>query len=228
MKLVRMMLNGKGESRGLWSVGRQASRMLAPVRGQSTGLGFSLIISLGKSGALAIGSSTINIPQSYTPSKVYTVAGQTFTPNPSAFSIAGTTISAGGPAATVDGTVISLGPSGTLVIGSSTIPLLTSQVSSDVNIDGFDVNAQPSFVVVDGVTLSPAALGTTILGTVVSLEAGGSTLDIGTGRFALPTPMGAASGPVNVQAFTGGQTKGMALSISLICSVSIGMLVLLI
>ena len=102
-----------------------------------------------------------------------------------------------------------------MVIGSSTIPLLTSQVSSNVNIDGFDVNAQPSFVVVDVVTLSPAALGTTVLGTVVSLEAGGSTLVIGTGRFALPTPMGAASSSVNVQAFTGGQTKGMALSLSL-------------
>lgn len=191
------------------------------------------IISLGQSGALAIGSSTVNIPHpSYTLGEVYTVAGQTFTPNPSAFSIDGTTISANGPAATIDGTIVNLGPSGNLIIGSSTIPLLNSHVSSstDVNIDGFDVQAQhsSSFVVVDGVTLSAAASGVVISGTVVSLEAGGATLDIGTGRFALPTPTGTPNGLINVQAFTGGQSQGMGMmSLSLICGVFCVTLVLL-
>ena len=179
-------------------------------------------ISLDQSEALAIGSTTISLTNpSPTPfaAKAFTVAGQTFTPNPSAFSIAGITISAGGRAAAVDGTIISLGPSGTLVIGSSTIPLLTSQVPSDVNIDGFDIQAHTSFVIVDGVTLSAATSGTTISGTVVSLEAGGETLDIGTGRFALPTPTGAENGSINVQAFTGGQIKEVDMSLSLICGV---------
>lgn len=186
------------------------------------------IISLGPSGALAIGSSTVDLPLlSYAPRKAYTIAGQTFTPNPSAVSIAGTTISAGGPAATINGTIVSLQPSGTLLVGASTIPLLTSPVSSDVNIDGFDVEAQSSFVVVDGVTLSAAAPGVTISGTAISLEAGGSTLDIGTGRFALPTPTGTANGSVNVQDFTGGQGKGFRLSFLLVC-VFCGTFVLLI
>ena len=171
-------------------------------------------ISLDQSGALAIDSSTIHLPSLFDPpsSKVYTVADQTFTPNPSAFLIGNTVISAGGPAATIKGTTISLQPSGTLLIGSSTIPLLTTPAS---NINGFDINAQSSSIVVDGVTLVPAAAGVTISGTLVSLEPGGKTLDIGTGRFALPTAtVGAgANGSVSVQAFTGGQgRKGMDLS----------------
>ncbi len=174
------------------------------------------IISLGQSGALAIGSSTVHLPTlSDTPSNVYTVAGQTFTPNPSAFIIAGTAISAGGPAAVIDGTTVSLEPSGTLVVGSSTIPLLSSQGSSETTIDGFDVKAESSFVIVDGTTLRAAAAGVTISGKVVSLEAGGSTLDIGTGRFALPTK-GAANGPINVQAFMGGQSKILEMPLTLI------------
>ena len=187
------------------------------------------VVSLGQSGALRIGSSTIPlpVPSDTSPGDVYTVAGQTFTPNPSAFSIAGTTISAGGPAATINGTVISLQPSGTLIMGSSKISLTSQTISpSDTNIDGFDVQAQPSFVVVDGVTLSAAAAGVTISGTLVSLEAGGATLDIGTGRFALPTV--AAIGSVGVQAFTGGQGKGLEGSLVLVCGVLCGTLILLI
>ena len=183
-------------------------------------------ISLGQSGTLALGSSTIDLPNlsDPSPSKVYTVAGQTFTPNPSAFPITNTIISAGGPPATINGTIISLEPSGTLIIGSSTIPLSTT---SDISIDGFDINAQSSFIVVDGVTLSAAAAGVTISGTLVSLEAGGATLDISTGRFALPTATtGAANGSVNVQAFTGGQDKGRGSSLALMCGVC-GIVVLL-
>lgn len=180
------------------------------------------IISLGKSGALAIGSSTVDLSNpSYTSfGQAYTVAGQLFTPNPSAFSIAGTTISAGGPAATVGGTIISLEPSGTLIIGSSTIPLLPQiTYASDVDVDGYDVVPHSSFAVVDGVTVSAAAPGVTVSGQVVSLEAGGATLDIGTGRFALPTPVAGANGSVNVQAFTGGQSKVLEVSLYLIWGV---------
>ena len=175
------------------------------------------IISLGKSGALAIGSSTVHLPTlSDTPSNAYTVAGQRFTPNPSAFTIAGTVISAGGPAVVMNGTTVSLEPSGTLLVGSSTIPLFSSPGSFETNIDGFDVNVQSSFVIVDGTTLSAAAAGVTISGNVFSLEAGGSSLDIGTGRFALPTQV-AANGSVNLQAFTGGQSKRLEMPLTLIC-----------
>ena len=178
------------------------------------------IVSLGRSEALKIGSSTISLPTS-APSKVYTVAGQTFTLNPTAFPIAGTTVSAGGPAVTVGGTIISLQPSGIMIVGSSTIPLLTPQATllSDVNIDGFDVKAQSSFVVVDGVTVSAAAAGVTVSGNVISLESGGASLDIGSSRFALPTAMVAKNGSVDVQAFVGGQGKGMEVSLFLVCGV---------
>lgn len=190
------------------------------------------VVSLGQHGALKISSSTIDLPttpSNILPSKVYTVAGQVFTPNPSAFSIAGTTISAGGPAATVGETVIRLEPSGTLVIGSSTIPLLPQTAfSSDVDIDGFDVIAHSSFAVVDGVTVSAAAAGVTVSGRVVSLEAGGATLDIGgSGHFVLPTPVPGTNGSVGVQAFVGGQSKGLNISVYLVWGVY-GALILLI
>ena len=172
------------------------------------------VVSLGPSGALVIGSSTINVLPTYT------IAGQTFTLISSAVAIAGETISAGGPAVTIDGTIIRVQPSGTLIVGSSTIPLLVPQstFSSDVNIDEFDVEIKPTFAVVDGVTISPGAAGVTISGEVVSLEAGGETLDVGTGRFALPSMRtGGANGSINVQAFTGGQSRRLPLSLSLLC-----------
>lgn len=150
------------------------------------------------------------------------MAGQRFTPNPSAFAIAGTIVSAGGPAATISGTIIRLLPSGTLLLGTSTILLLPSPHPSDITIDGFDINAQSSFVVLDGITLSPGAAGVTISGTRFSLEAGGATLDIGTGRFALPTPTtGPVGGEGGVQAFLGGQGQGMEVEVwlLLVCGV---------
>ena len=85
-------------------------------------------VSLDESGALTIGSATISLTNpSPTPAatEIFTVADQTFTPNPSVFPIDGITISADGPAATISGTVISLGQNGVLKNGSSTVSLLT-------------------------------------------------------------------------------------------------------
>ena len=89
-------------------------------------------------------------------------------------------------------------------MGSSTIPLLASQIPFPtlINIDGLGVEAQSSLIVVDGVTVSPEAPGVKIDGQNVSLEAGGKTLDIGTGRFAVPTE--SANGSAGVLAFEGG------------------------
>lgn len=183
------------------------------------------IISLGQSGALVIGSSTVLLP---TPTSTLlaitpvTLAGQTFTPNPSAFSIAGTTISAGGPAVTIAGTVVSLRPSGTLIVGSSTISLLAPQTNSPtlLDIDGLSVQAQSSFAIVDGMTISPGAPGIIVDEKNVSLEAGGATLDVGTGRFALPTE--SVNKSAGVLAFEGGQGKGVELSLMVLLSFSIG------
>ena len=182
------------------------------------------VISLGRSGALTLGGITISLQSpSPTPTTTtaFTVAGQTFTANPSAFSVAGTTISAGGPAVTVAGTVISLQPSGTLILGSSTIPLLASQTASPpvLNINRFSVEAQSSLAIVDGVTIRPGAPDVTVDGNNVSLEVGGSTLDVGTGRFAMPT--GVANGSAGLLIFDGGgRAVGVSLISVLICGIA--------
>ena len=80
------------------------------------------------------GSSGIVVPGSLlapAPSlSVFTIAGQVFTANPTAFSIHGTTISAGGPGVTISGTPVSLEASGVLDVGNSTITL-SSATSTD-------------------------------------------------------------------------------------------------
>ena len=192
------------------------------------------LISLGRSGILVVGSSSFSLP----PQSIFTgnsgqsgisaltVAGQTFTPNPTAFSVAGTTISAGGAAVTVGGTVISLRPSGTLVVGSSTIALSAFQTPppSLLNIDGLTIEAQPSRAIVENITISPGAPGMTIDGSVVGLEAGGD-LDIGTGRFAMPTE--GANGSSGFVAFEGGQEKGVAGPLLVVLLFSVGTLITL-
>lgn len=87
-------------------------------------------VSLGAS-VLMVGTSSIPIPSpGSTAASIFTVAGQTFTANPTNFFIAGTTLSAGGPGVTISGTPVSLAPSGSLVIGMSTIPLTTGSSGS--------------------------------------------------------------------------------------------------
>ena len=177
------------------------------------------IISLGHSGALALGSITRSLPTSLPTLRAttaFTVAGEMFTPNPSAFSIAGTTMYAGGPAITVAGTSISLQPSGTLILGSSTIPLLASVTASPpvLDISGLTIEAHSSLAVVDGVTIRPGAPAVTVDGKNVSLEAGGSTLDVGTGRFAMPT--GATNGSGKVWVLEGGQGKCVGVSLTML------------
>jgi len=82
------------------------------------------VISVLPSGAgVLVGSSTITLPTGTTPQSVFTLAGQTFTANPTGFAIgSATSLAPGGSAFTISGTVVSLGPSG-LQIGSETVPL---------------------------------------------------------------------------------------------------------
>ena len=174
------------------------------------------IVSLGPSGALAIGSSTFALPTSapaLSSNPSFVIANQTITPNPSAFSIAGTTLSAGGPPVTVNGTVVSLQTTGSLIVGSDT-RALAAPSSSMVNIDGFSVQAQASLAVMDGVAMTPGGPGVTVTGNVVSLESGGKTLDVGSGRFAIPT--GFVNGTAGLQVFEGGQKTGIEVSLLLI------------
>ena len=172
------------------------------------------VVSLGQSGILHVGSRTLSVPSSQSTTSgndIFTVGGQVFTANSAAFLIDGTTISAGGPAMTIKGTIVSLEASGILDVGASRIYLsATHAASSSVfTLDGLGVEAKSSLVVVDGVTLTPGGPGTTVDGHSVSLEKGG-TLDVGTGRF--PVPTGPVNGTVSFQAFRGAQGKGFHVS----------------
>ena len=174
------------------------------------------IVSLGPSEVLAIGSSTFTLPMPTPAASVnqpLVIAGQTITPNGPAFSIAGTTLSPGGPAIIINGTIVSLQPYGTLVVGSNSFALPTPSFPT-YDIGGFSVQDESSFAVVDGVTVDPGAAGVTIGGSVVSLELGGKTLDVGSGRFAMPTSP--ANGTNGLQMFQGGQGRCLRVSLPMI------------
>ena len=79
---------------------------------------------------------------------------------------------------------------------------------------------QGSAIVVNGVTLVPGGPGSTIDGELVSLESGdGETLDVGSGKFAMPTWTGNAS--VGLQSFVGGQGGREGVSLFMIMSVAV-------
>ena len=79
------------------------------------------------------------------------------------------TNSSGGAAQTVDGTIVGLRQSGTLIVGSSTIPLLGphAPLTPFLTIDSLTVEAESSLAIADGVTLSRGVVGVTVYGSVV-------------------------------------------------------------
>ena len=124
----------------------------------------------------------------------------------------GVTLTAGGSGISISGNLVSLEAGGnTLDVGTAGFAIPTAAAAateaSTYNINGFSVQPQPqsSYAVVDGVTLTAGENAISISGNLVSLESGGNTLDIGTGRFAIPTAGVNATG--GVQAFQGGQGK---------------------
>lgn len=94
---------------------------------------------------------------------------------------------------TIDGTVVSLDPAGQLVVGSKTIPLTSESAgSSGLILEGFGdespsevsypfittiagqpISAVPTAIILAGTSLTPGAPGTTIDGTLVSLNTAG-------------------------------------------------------
>lgn len=108
--------------------------------------------------------------------KILTIAGQTFTANPSEVAIAGTTLLPGGSGIAISGTPISLAPSGTLFLGGSPVPLandLSSPPSFVFTIGGHTVTANPAGFVLAGSELVPGGTQITISGTPVSLNPSG-------------------------------------------------------
>ena len=181
------------------------------------------VVSLDQSGHLTIGNTIISLPipvMDPPTSHGIVIAGHTITPEYSRFGIEGTSISVGGPTITLNGTVISLQTSGILVVGTSKIRLSAPLVSSSptYGVDGFSVQALPSsLALVDGVTFTPSQAGTTIAGSLVSLEEGGYTLDVGSTKLAMPT--GGVNRTGAVVAFEGGQVGNKASRVSMFLAV---------
>lgn len=89
-------------------------------------------ISLGKSGIIHIGDSTINLLVAQTApasAVLLTAGGQLFTANPSGFDIGKLRIAPGEPAVTISGTPISLASSGVVFIGDAAVSLQQGQTS---------------------------------------------------------------------------------------------------
>lgn len=146
-------------------------------------------VSLDPSGVLFIGSSSINLLAPTSSQNTFTVGGYTFIAESTGFKLAGSTLLPGGAAITISGTPISLAPSGVLIIGSSSIDLPAKSSVSDVfTTNGLTFTAEPSAIVVDGITLVPGGPAITVLGTPISLRAGNGAgvLIIGTSTINLP------------------------------------------
>ena len=125
-------------------------------------------IQLGSS-ALIIGTSTV--PLAPTSPTITTVAGQAITAAPNSVVIAGNTLSPGAPGSSIDGTALSLDALGHFVVGSKTIPLgSTFPETITSNIAGQVITAAPDGIAVAGTTLRPGAPGTTLSGTLISLD----------------------------------------------------------
>ena len=203
------------------------------------------VISLQSSGTLILGSSTMDLSMGsgtallpdpgVPPSTTYDIDGLSVQIQPQAsFAVVdGATLSAGAPGITVSGNFVSLESEGkTLNVGTARFAMPTGAAAalesgyqssgleaSIYDVDGFSVQAQPqsSYAVVDGVTLTAGGFGVSISGSLVSLEPGGNTLDVGTGHFAMPTA--AANATAGVQAFQGGQRKSFEVPSILILGV---------
>lgn len=175
------------------------------------------VISLQSSGTLILGSSTVDLSSmtgsdtalfpdpNVPPSTTYDIDGLGVQiQSQASFAVVdGATLSAGAPGVIVSGNLVSLELGGkTLDVGTARFAMPTGAAASleggdqssgpeasIYDVDGLSVQAQPqsSIAVVDGVTLTAGGSGVSISGSLVSLEPGGKTLDVGTARFAMPT-----------------------------------------
>lgn len=172
-------------------------------------------MSLEQGGLLVVGTSRLVLPTAHeaTPS-AFNVDGMTVQLESSAVVIDGTTLTTSGPDVFINGNPVSLEQDGRILdIGTShlTLPPLAAAAAQQqtapnngFTLSGMTVQARQSAVVVNGVTLTPGGPETTINGSGIGLESGG-TLDIGSDRFAIPT--GSFNGTSILQTFEGAQER---------------------
>ena len=153
-------------------------------------------IYLGSS-SLLIGSSSYAIAlsrPSWIPGQVTAINGQVIQPlTNGGISIDGTTLTPEALPITVSGTPISLG-SNALYVGSSTVSLDSVVPEQFVTtVAGQAVTADPTAVEVGSLTLTPGAPGTSLSGTLVSLNSDGELM-VGTNTIPLETTAGGSGG----------------------------------
>lgn len=135
----------------------------------------------------------ITLPGLALPS-VFAVGSETFTANPTRFLVDGTTLSASGQGITFNSTPTTLNPSGSLLLGTSTVHLPTPRPAV-VTTDGQASTVEQNDVVaVDSVRFSSGVPGTTISGSPMSVGSGGLKVRLKTVR--LPTANGLPPGPL--------------------------------
>jgi hypothetical protein len=193
-------------------------------------------ISSNPSGILIVGTSSFSL---LSPS-VFTIGTQSFTANPKGFLLADATILPGAAARTISGTVISLGLSGALVIGSSTISLLTllfaissiavSEANTAISAGdpagtiigvqpsdneklGMSTVSLPSLLTVDGSNVEDHPSLATVDGKTIHPSAPGSTVD--------------GTSVSKTSASAGGQTKGIGVSLVVLWVSGIGGILML-
>ena len=141
-------------------------------------------VSLGTSGLLVVGSSTMQIPT--TPPSYGTKNQITAAPS-AGYVIGGKTLRIG-QAITISGTVLSLGPSSELVVGGTrTLDLASTAQPSIFDVAGQVFTAAVGGFKIDGTSIYPGQ-AVTISNTPVSLNPVG--IVIGTRTYSLPLPAG--------------------------------------
>ena len=156
-------------------------------------------VSLGSSGLLEVGSSTIFLSAERASLTVLTVGGQVLTAKSNAIFIEGVSIMHGGPGKTIGGTRVSLGSLGLLAVGSSTMSLSAEQALPTVFTIGSEVFTphptvisigsavfmpNPTAISMDGTTITAGGPGVIIAGTPVTLVSSG-LLEVGSSTILL-------------------------------------------
>ena len=170
-------------------------------------------VSLEQGGTLVVGTKRLVLPTAPIPTpKAFNLDGMTIQTISSAVLIDGTTLTPGGPGISMNGKRISLEHDGILDIGTGRFALPPAAAReppppNGFNLNGMTVQARPSAAaVINGITLTAGGPGRTINGSSVSLEASG-ILDIGTGRFGIPSGSVVGGTDSSFEAFEGGQDK---------------------
>ena len=149
--------------------------------------------SLGSSDVV-VGTSSLQLSTATPITSLLAIGSETLTALPGSgagFEIDHSTLLPGAPAVTISGTVYSINQAGSLIVGTSTIPLANADTAnpSDKALTAGGETFTPvgsTAVVMDGTTLSVGGSAITENGTRISLASNG--LLVGSSTFAYPTP----------------------------------------